>query len=69
MAIVKTYHYPNGTVHIADDAYKDATPEELKAREETMYRVANEIWLNAWKREQAKKKAEAQADAQAQGDT
>lgn len=54
MAIVKTYHYANGTVRIADEAYGAATPEELRAREETMYRVANEIWYNAWKREQEK---------------
>lgn len=50
MAVVATYHYPHGTVEICDDAYRDASPEELREREKRMWRVAYEIALNAEKR-------------------
>lgn len=58
MAVVATYHYPHGTVEICDDAYRDASPEELKRREERMWRVAYEIALNAEKRKRAKENEE-----------
>lgn len=54
MAVVATFHYPHGTVDICDDAYRDASPEELKRREERMWRVAYEIALNAEKRRREK---------------
>ena len=47
MAVVATYHYPHGTVDVCDDAYRDATPEELKRREERMWKVAYDIMLRA----------------------
>lgn len=50
MAIVKTYQYPHGTVHICDDAYKDASPEEIARRIRVMQRVAGEIMLHAEQR-------------------
>lgn len=54
MAIVATYHYPQGTVAICDDAYRDASPEELKRREERMWRVAYDIALKAEMRRREK---------------
>lgn len=54
MAVVATYTYPHGTVEVCDDAYRDASPEELKRREERMWTVAYEIALNAEKRRRAK---------------
>lgn len=54
LAVVATYHYPHGTVEVCDDAYRDASPEELKRREERMWAVAYEIALNAEKRRRAK---------------
>lgn len=54
MAVVATFHYPHGTVDICDDAYRDASPEELKRREKRMWRVAYEIALNAEKRRREK---------------
>ena len=36
MAIVKTYHYPNGTVHIDDDCYRDVSPQEMQRRIERL---------------------------------
>lgn len=56
MAVVATFHYPHGTVDICDDAYRDASPEELKRREERMWRVAYEIALNAEKRRREKER-------------
>lgn len=56
MAVVATYHYPHGTVDVCDDAYRDASPEELKRREERMWRVAYEIALNAEKRRREKER-------------
>lgn len=54
MAVVATYHYPHGTVDICDDSYRDASPEELKRREERMWRVAYEIALRAEQRRREK---------------
>lgn len=54
MAVVATYHYPHGTVDICDDAYRDASQEELDRREKRMWRVAYEIALNAEKRRREK---------------
>lgn len=50
MAVVATYQYPHGTVEICDDAFRGVSPEELKRREERMWRVAYQIALGAEKR-------------------
>lgn len=50
MAVVATYHYPHGTVQVLDDAYRDASPEELKFRFERMCRISDEILVNAERR-------------------
>ena len=36
MAIVAEYHYPNGTVCIDDDCYRDVPPEEMQRRIERL---------------------------------
>lgn len=54
MAVVATYHYPHGTVDICDDAYRDASPEELDRREKRMWRVAYDIALRAEQRRREK---------------
>lgn len=41
MAIVQTYQYPGVTVHIDDDCYAGASPEEMKDR---IARVQNTAW-------------------------
>ena len=51
MAIVKTYHFGHATVHIADDAYRDASREEIARRVQHMLDVAGEILYNAQMRE------------------
>ena len=51
MALVKEYHFPNGTVQIFDDAYRDASPEELRRRKEYAQRVAGEIMYKNMLRE------------------
>lgn len=58
MAIVATYQFEHGTVSINDNAYRDATPEQLAERERDMRRVAGQIMLKAAIREQEKKKRE-----------
>ena len=54
MGVVARYEYPHGTVEICDDAYRDASPEELKWREEGMWRVAYEVALRAEQRRRKK---------------
>ena len=54
MAIVATYHSPQAPVAICDDANRDASPEELKRREERMWRVAYDIALKAEMRRREK---------------
>lgn len=51
MAIVKTYHFDHATVHIADDAYRDASPEEIQRRVKNMLDIAGEILYKAQMRE------------------
>lgn len=45
MAIVKTYHYPNGTVYIDDDCYRDVSTEEMQRRIERLQKTAWELYL------------------------
>lgn len=45
MAIVKTYHYPNGTVRIDGDCYRDVPPDEMKRRIERLQKTAWELYL------------------------
>lgn len=47
MAVAATYRYAHGTVSVCDDAYREVSMEELKCREEHMWRVAYEIALGA----------------------
>ncbi len=47
MALVKTYHFDHATVEIMDDAYKDASPEEIKRRIKVMQDIAGEILYKA----------------------
>ena len=47
MAVAATYHYAHGAVSVCDNAYCDVPPEELKRREEHMWRAAYEIALGA----------------------
>lgn len=47
MAVAATYHYAHGTVSVCDDAYCEVSTEELKRREEHMWRAAYEIALGA----------------------
>lgn len=49
-AIVKTYHYPNGTVHIDDDCYRDVSPEEMQRRIERLQKTAWELLMNQERR-------------------
>ena len=43
VAIVKTYIFPEGTVHIDDDCDRDASAEERTRRIEQVRKVAAEI--------------------------
>ena len=45
MAIVAEYHYPNGTVYIDDDCYRDVAPDEMKQRIERLQKTAWELYL------------------------
>ena len=45
MAIVAEYHYPNGTVYIDDDCYRDVAPDEMKRRIERLQKTAWELYL------------------------
>lgn len=45
VAIVKTYHYPHGTVYIDDDCYRDVPPEEMQRRIERLQKTAWELYL------------------------
>lgn len=45
MAIVKTYHYPNATVYIDDDCYRDVAPDEMQRRIERLQKTAWELYL------------------------
>lgn len=56
MAVVTTYHYAHGAVSVCDDAYHDVSPEELKRREEHMWRAAYEIALGAQAKRQETEK-------------
>lgn len=51
MAIVATYHFDHATVDIVDDAYRDASPEEIQRRIQHMLDVAGEILYQAQLRE------------------
>lgn len=42
--IVKTQQYGNTTVHFADNAYRDKTPEEHQQVIKNLYAVAWRIW-------------------------
>lgn len=50
MAIVKTYHYPNGTVYIDDDCYRDVAPDEMQRRIERLQKTAWELLMNQERR-------------------
>ncbi len=51
MALVKTYHFDHATVEIMDDAYKDASPEEIERRIKVMQDIAGGILYKAQMRE------------------
>lgn len=50
VAIVKTYHYPNGTVYIDDDCYRDVPPYEMQRRIERLQKTAWELLMNQERR-------------------
>ncbi|GFO88360.1 hypothetical protein BUFA31_15240 [Butyricicoccus faecihominis] len=50
MAIVAEYHYPNGTVRIDDDCYRDVPPEEMQRRIERLQKTAWELLMNQERR-------------------
>ncbi|MGO5096869.1 hypothetical protein ACTQ34_13765 [Agathobaculum sp. LCP25S3_E8] len=56
MAVAATYHYAHGTVSVCDDAYREVSTEELKRREEHMWRAAHEIVLGAQAKRQESEK-------------
>lgn len=56
MAVAATYHYAHGTVSICDDAYCEVSTEELKRREEHMWRAAYEIALGTQAKRQETEK-------------
>ncbi len=43
MALVKTWRFGHVTVHMMDDAYRDASPAEIKRRIQNMFDVAAEV--------------------------
>ena len=43
MAIVATYHYPNGTVYIDDDCYRGVSDEEMQERIRRLQELAWEL--------------------------
>ena len=51
MAIVKTYQCGHVTVHIDDDCYRDASPEEIQRRIQHMLDVAGEVLYGIQMRE------------------
>lgn len=52
MAIVAEYHYPNGTVYIDDDCYRDVPPEEMQRRIERLQKTAWELYLKNERRKE-----------------
>jgi hypothetical protein len=50
VAIVAEYHYPNGTVYIDDDCYRDVAPDEMKRRIERLQKTAWELLMNQERR-------------------
>lgn len=54
MAIVKTYQYPGVTVHIDDDCYAGASPEEMKDRIDRMQKTAWAI-MKKWREKESEK--------------
>lgn len=56
MAIVAEYHYPNGTVYIDDDCYRDIAPDEMKRRIERLQKTAWELLMNQERRKKDESK-------------
>lgn len=52
MAIVETYHYPNATVYIDDDCYRDVAPDEMQRRIERLQKTAWELYLKNERRKE-----------------
>jgi hypothetical protein len=50
VAIVAEYHYPNGTVYIDDDCYRDVPPYEMQRRIERLQKTAWELLMNQERR-------------------
>lgn len=50
MAIVAEYHYPNDTVRIDDDCYRDVAPDEMQRRIERLQKTAWELLMNQERR-------------------
>ena len=60
MAIVREFIASNGVhVQIADDCYRDLTPEEVERRRAEVWRVMCQIAANAARIEEERAKAEA----------
>lgn len=56
--LVKTEHYPCGTVDIYDDAYANASPQEIQERIDRMNRVAYKFYMDVMQRQAAQEQAE-----------
>ena len=50
MAIVAEDHYPNCTVYIDDDCYRDVAPDEMQRRIERLQKTAWELLMNQERR-------------------
>lgn len=59
MAIVATYHFPHGTVHIDDSYLTSHTPEEIQRNREEFEKICWQIIRNNERR--AREAAEANA--------
>lgn len=65
MAIVAEYIIRGVKVKVSDEAYRDASPEEIERRRAEARRVAGRLIARIREREEAKEAARARADGEA----
>lgn len=56
MAIVETYHFDGVTVKVADDAYKDRSPEQVRQSIREFSAIAISAYQRSAKRQQDREK-------------
>lgn len=56
--LVKTFRYPCGTAEIHDDAYANASPQEIQERIDRMNRVAYQFYMKVTQQQAAREQAE-----------